>query len=226
MNGSLRATVLTPAGGGAIAVIRLAGDNPRSILDRCFRPGRSAPVSTMDANRLRYGAFVAGDEVLDDVLVCVHEVNRVAVVDITAHGGLRVVGRILETMESLGARIEDGVDDASAAWPATNEIEREALRALARTTTVLAAMSAAGGPLFPADLGSVEVLRRQDRPDVAARGSHRVDLKAVREGRAGDLSLRAGDIVRVPSSTVLLVPWGIYSAVSSLIRVGANFPLI
>ena len=104
-------------------------------------------------------------------------------------------------------------------------IDKPGTYPLTRTTTVLAALSAGGGSLFPSRLGRVEILRTS-KNDQAGRDILIVDLNAVREGQTPDLPLRSGDIVRVPAWKTLMVPWGVYSFVRSLISIGASIPII
>lgn len=94
---------------------------------------------------------------------------------------------------------------------------------LTRNTTVLAAISSGGGPLLPARLGSVVILRKDGTEE---REAIPVNLHAVRDGRTPDVQLRSGDIVRVPSNPLLLPPWGVYAVIRDLIRIGASVPLI
>jgi polysaccharide export outer membrane protein len=96
---------------------------------------------------------------------------------------------------------------------------------LVHDTTVLAALSMGGGPLLPARLRKVEILR-SSRGATSAREAQVVDLEGIRAGDASDVALRSGDIVRVPGSAPLIVPWGIYSFVKSLISIGASIPVL
>lgn len=90
---------------------------------------------------------------------------------------------------------------------------------LTRGLTLAGAVAAAGGNLFPADRGEVTVKR------ILGSGEQRylkVDLQAVAEGRAPDLPMTDGDVVRVPASYVRLVPWGAWSMVRELVHVGGS----
>src|SRR5205823_5529716 len=88
-----------------------------------------------------------------------------------------------------------------------------------RGLTCAGAVSAAGGYLFPADPHRVVVKR------IIGAGEQRlftVDLDAIAAGRAPDFPLADGDIIRVPAQTSLLVPWGVWSVVSAVGRVGVT----
>ena len=88
--------------------------------------------------------------------------------------------------------------------------------------TVSGAIAAAGGSLFPADLGRTAVRR------VLGPGNERsfsVDLTAITEGGAPDIQITDGDVVRVPASTARVLPWGVWVTVRSLVRLGGSVML-
>ena len=95
---------------------------------------------------------------------------------------------------------------------------------LTRRTAVVAAIASAGGPLFPARLGNVLVLREGttsgDPPKVI-----QVNVKDVQAGLSPDITLRAGDVVQVPAWPHLLPVWGAYSIVKNLISISAGIPI-
>jgi polysaccharide biosynthesis/export protein len=86
-------------------------------------------------------------------------------------------------------------------------------------TTAIGGLTAAGGAMFPADLHSVVVWRTvpggtKQRIDV--------DVGAVQEGEAKDLTLQGGDVVSVPASTMRMVPYSGYWFLTNVVRVGAG----
>ena len=95
---------------------------------------------------------------------------------------------------------------------------------LTRRTAVVAAIASAGGPLFPARLGNVVVLREGttsgDPPRVI-----NINVKDVQAGISPDTTLRAGDVVQVPAWPHLLPAWGAYSLVKNLISISAGIPI-
>lgn len=136
-------SVLTPPGAGAIAVIRVGGPDGASIIKRVFRaPTReyqSAPLPPGDSlpqpGRLRYGKFVADDEVIDDVVLSTVDIAGASVWDICTHGGVRVVERVLETLDRSGAPLRHSTERAPSVWAAFDRIEREIVEALQRART-------------------------------------------------------------------------------------------
>ncbi len=111
----------------------------------------------------------------------------------------------LVTLAPAGTVLVDGWVEHPGAYPVT------------RGLTVSGAVAAAGGQLFPADGRRAMVERRVGEERLVP-----VDLKAVAEGRAPDLPISDGDVVRLPASAVRVVPWGVWMAISSLVRVGGN----
>lgn len=140
---SHRVMVLTPPGGGAIALIRVVGPDPAGLVAQCFRPSADRSGVLQENDRLRYGVLVSGDETIDDVIVCTHQLQGNPVVDISAHGGSRVVSRILETLESLGVSVIEKEQERFSVWATAHEIEREALEVLAAVKTERAVRFAA-----------------------------------------------------------------------------------
>ncbi len=61
----------TPAGVGAIAVIRMSGPISIEILSKVFKPAKGYQVSETPSHRLRFGTFYSNGEVLDEVLVSI-----------------------------------------------------------------------------------------------------------------------------------------------------------
>jgi polysaccharide export outer membrane protein len=90
---------------------------------------------------------------------------------------------------------------------------------LTRGLTLMGAVAAAGGRLFPANSRAVTVKR------TLGSGEQRVlavDAQAVSEGTAPDLPMIDGDVVQVPASYTRLAPWALWTAVRELVHVGGN----
>lgn len=133
-----RATVLTPSGAGAIAVIKLTGPDPARILEGLFVHARgSRPQKN---GKLLFGRLMDGMDVLDDVLVSVESASdKESSVEISCHGGTQIVHRILDLLEWAGAAIEAESLCALSHWPSANLVEQEAIAALAQARTPRAA---------------------------------------------------------------------------------------
>ncbi|MBX7108619.1 MAG: tRNA uridine-5-carboxymethylaminomethyl(34) synthesis GTPase MnmE [Chitinophagales bacterium] len=95
----------TPPGIGAIAVIRLSGQDSISICDMIFRGKtlRNAPSHT-----LHFGQIIDGDEIIDEVVVGIfkapHSYTKEDVVEISCHGAPYMQQRIVELLIRKGAR--------------------------------------------------------------------------------------------------------------------------
>ena len=198
--GGHRVVVLTPPGAGAIGVVRVVGPDAVSLVNQAFRPASGGGLSAAQGDRLRYGHFVDGEETIDDVIVSVttlgsHEATKPrshvgtgrSVVDISAHGGVRVIERILQTLERLGASVGEPGDAVGLAWPTGSQIEHEAIEALTRAKTERAVRFLAWQrENLPAELEAIALLCRSD-PAVA-----RQRLTAIADGYAVARTLMEG----------------------------------
>ncbi|MGA9115383.1 MAG: tRNA uridine-5-carboxymethylaminomethyl(34) synthesis GTPase MnmE [Bacteroidota bacterium] len=105
--GDTIAAVATPAGNGALSIIRISGPASLSVADRVFRGTR--PLSGAAGFTLHQGVIVDPDGgVLDEVLVSVYRGPRSYTgedsVEITCHGGMLVTRSVLEAVLASGAR--------------------------------------------------------------------------------------------------------------------------
>jgi len=98
-------------------------------------------------------------------------------------------------------------------------VERPGSYPLTRNYTLSGAIAAAGGTNFATDRSCVTVKR------ALAPGQQRsftIDLAAVAEGRAVDVPIIDGDVVYAPASPVRVVPWGIWTFITTVFRIGAS----
>ncbi len=99
------AAVTTPAGEGAIAVIRISGSKAFDLSEALF----SGPVKTYKSHTAHYGDILDGQgKILDSVLLLVmkgpHSYTGEDTVEISCHGGSLVTRRVLERVFEAGAR--------------------------------------------------------------------------------------------------------------------------
>jgi polysaccharide biosynthesis/export protein len=85
--------------------------------------------------------------------------------------------------------------------------------------TILGAVAAAGGAVFPADNGSVELIRTNNQGQKTAFAAN---LDAIKAGEQPDLPLREGDVIDVSSTGPRLVAYGFYRFFTSFMSVGAH----
>jgi tRNA modification GTPase len=104
--GDTIAAISTPAGEGAIAMIRLSGAEAIAVANRIFR-GNDMP-SDFPSHTQRLGEIVAGDRVIDRVMLSVHRApssyTGEDLVEISCHGGILVTAQVLAACLAAGAR--------------------------------------------------------------------------------------------------------------------------
>ena len=100
------AAISTPAGEGAIAMVRISGDEAITVADRIFR-GSEKP-SQFPSHVQRLGEIVDGEQSIDQVVLAVHRApgsyTGENLVEISCHGGVLVTARVLEASLRAGAR--------------------------------------------------------------------------------------------------------------------------
>jgi len=105
------AAISTPLGEGGIAVIRVSGPEAVAVAGRLFRS--RTPLEQVPTHTVHYGFIVdpADGEPVDEVLVTVmrapRSFTREDVVEISCHGGVVPVRRILELLLAHGARLAE-----------------------------------------------------------------------------------------------------------------------
>ncbi len=102
--------ISTSPGTGAIAVIRLSGENAVSITDKLFKSVKSDKILVeQSANTAHYGSIVFNDEIIDDVLVTIfiapHSFSGENTVEISCHGSVFIQQKILQLLIENGARM-------------------------------------------------------------------------------------------------------------------------
>ena len=100
------AAISTPPGEGAIALVRLSGLEAVAVVDKIFRGKQKA--SELASHFQQFGEIVAGDRVIDQVMLSVHRApasyTGEDVVEISCHGGVLVTARVWEASLQAGAR--------------------------------------------------------------------------------------------------------------------------
>ena len=114
------------------------------------------------------------------------------------------------TVSPAGSVLVDGWVQKPGSYPCT------------RGLTLSGAVAAAGGDMFASDRHHATVKRTLGPGEER---SFTVDLDAVREGKAADMPITDGDVVRMPASTLRVIPWGAYSLVKGLVYIGGSVPL-
>ncbi len=104
--GDTIAAISTPAGEGAIALIRISGEGAIAVADRIYR-GKKKP-SEFPSHTQRLGEIADGDRMIDQVMLAVHRApasyTGEDLVEISCHGGILVTARVVEACLHAGAR--------------------------------------------------------------------------------------------------------------------------
>lgn len=102
------AAIATPAGVGAIAVIRLSGNKAIPICEKVFRPKKKGLVlGQQDPYTIHLGNLLDADRIVDEVLVSLfkspHSYTGEDIVEISCHGSTIIQQEILELLIRNGA---------------------------------------------------------------------------------------------------------------------------
>ena len=107
------AAISTPMGEGAIAIVRLSGEEAILIADRVFRMPGDKTLAGAPSHTIHYGHIVEPKtgETVEEVMVSVMKgpktFTREDVVEINCHGGIVSVNRVLQLILSNGARLAE-----------------------------------------------------------------------------------------------------------------------
>jgi tRNA modification GTPase len=107
------AAISTPMGEGAIAIVRLSGEDAFRIIDEIFVTPSSRKMSDVASHTIHYGHIVdpKTDRTVEEVMVSVMRgpktFTREDVVEINCHGGLVSVNKLLQLVLSRGARLAE-----------------------------------------------------------------------------------------------------------------------
>jgi tRNA modification GTPase len=140
------AAIASPAGEGAIALIRVSGAGAIDIADRIFR-GRQKP-SEFASHVQHLGEIVDGERMIDQVVVSVHRAPHSYtgedLVEISCHGGVLVTARVLGVCLAAGARAARAGEFTERAFlnGKMDLTQAEAVIDMIRATTDLALRSA------------------------------------------------------------------------------------
>lgn len=107
------AAISTPMGEGAIAIVRLSGDEAVEIADKIFKSPTNKNLAEVVTHTIHYGHLMdpKTDEVVEEVMVSIMRgpktFTREDVVEINCHGGIVSVNRVLQLVLRYGARLAE-----------------------------------------------------------------------------------------------------------------------
>lgn len=105
--------ISTPMGEGAIAIVRLSGDQAIEITDKIFVGVNGKKLENVQSHTINYGKIIdpSTEELVEEVMVSVMKApktfTREHVVEINCHGGLVSVNRVLQLVLRHGARLAE-----------------------------------------------------------------------------------------------------------------------
>ncbi len=98
--------VLTPLAQGAIAVVQISGAAALTIADAVFRPKGEVRLSDVPAGSFLYGNLVnAASQLFDEGLAVRGEAAGRPWVEFNVHGGVRIVQKLVQRAQELGASL-------------------------------------------------------------------------------------------------------------------------
>ncbi len=107
------AAISTPMGEGAIAIVRLSGDEAVAIADKIFKSPGGKSLKKQASHTIHYGHLVdpKTNEVVEEVMLSLMRgpktFTREDVIEINCHGGLVSVNRVLKLVLTNGARLAE-----------------------------------------------------------------------------------------------------------------------
>lgn len=103
---ALRATLLTPRGRGAVAVVRVWGSGATAAVDRLFTAAAGRSLATFAIERIVFGRWHGGapseSEPGEELVVCRRAADDV---EIHCHGGVASSAAIFTALEAAGATV-------------------------------------------------------------------------------------------------------------------------
>jgi len=96
-------------GSGAIAIIRLSGEDAITKTDLFFKSKSGKKLSESGGYSISYGDLVDNDEIIDEVVVSVykapHSYTGENIIEISCHGSIYIQQRILSLFTNAGVRL-------------------------------------------------------------------------------------------------------------------------
>jgi tRNA modification GTPase len=107
------AAISTPSGEGAIAIVRLSGEDAVKIADKIFKSVKGKRLAESVTHTIHYGHLIDPHEeqVVEEVMVSVMRgpktFTKEDVIEINCHGGIVSVKRVLQLVLTNGARLAE-----------------------------------------------------------------------------------------------------------------------
>ena len=109
INNDIICAISTPQGNGAIAVIRLSGNESIAFCDKIFQSPSNKQLIDQAANTLHFGILKDSGKIIDEVVVSIfknpYSYTGEDVVEISCHGSIYVQQQILQLLTKNGVRL-------------------------------------------------------------------------------------------------------------------------
>ena len=155
----LTCSLLTPSGTGAIAVVELRGVGAWNLIQARINTKCGSLPDTPSCDKVYFGTFTDESEALDDVLVSCSNWTQKGeqIVEISCHGGVRIVERILVALTGVDrAELVDSSEHGTSACTWRDAIYQEQRKILSRATTRRTALAIMKlGPLLCEEIESI-----------------------------------------------------------------------
>jgi len=104
--------IATPAGTGAISVIRMSGSESLDIVNKLFVPSnKKLKWDKIESHKMYYGQIISGEQLIDEVLLTwfksPNSYTGEESVEISCHGSEFIQQKIIELLIENGARLAD-----------------------------------------------------------------------------------------------------------------------
>ena len=100
--------IATSQGVGAIAIIRVSGEDSIKIVNKIFK---GKDLEKVQSHTINYGHIIDNDKIIDEVLVSVMKAPKTYTtedtVEINTHGGISPTNRVLELLLENGCRLAE-----------------------------------------------------------------------------------------------------------------------
>ena len=100
--------IATSQGVGAIAIIRISGEDPIKVVNKIFK---GKDLEKVESHTINYGHITDGDKIIDEVLVSVMKAPKTFTaedtVEINTHGGISPTNKVLELLLENGCRLAE-----------------------------------------------------------------------------------------------------------------------
>lgn len=105
------AAIATPQAPGGIGIVRISGERAAEIADRVFKSPSGKSLAESDGYKAHYGHVSHDGEIIDEAIALVFRAPKSYtgenVVELSCHGGLYIVKRVLRAVLENGARMAE-----------------------------------------------------------------------------------------------------------------------